>query len=83
MRDLVNRVLVVDVPEAVQIHRVMARDRIDAAQAQRILAAQASRSQRLALADDVLENSGALDTLQHQVTALHQQYLRLATAPLS
>ncbi|HQC73474.1 MAG TPA: dephospho-CoA kinase, partial [Candidatus Competibacteraceae bacterium] len=51
--------------------------------AQRILAAQASRAQRLALADDVLENSGALDTLQHQVTALHQQYLRLATAPLA
>lgn len=83
MRDLVNRVLVVDVPEAVQIHRVMARDRVDAAQAQRILAAQASRAQRLALADDVLENSGALDTLRHQVTALHQQYLRLATAPLA
>jgi dephospho-CoA kinase len=58
----------------------MARDRIDADQARRILAAQASRDRRLALADEILENSGNLDQLDRQVAALHQHYSTLAAA---
>jgi dephospho-CoA kinase len=80
MTDLIDRVLVVDAPEAEQLRRVMARDRIDADQARRILAAQASRDRRLALADEILENSGNLDQLDRQVAALHQHYSTLAAA---
>lgn len=81
MTDLVDRVLVVDAPETEQIRRVVARDRVDAAQARAILAAQARRDQRLALADDVLENGdGDLDDLDDQVAVLHQRYLELAAA---
>lgn len=78
MGDLVDRVLVVDAPEAEQIRRVMARDRIDAAQARRILSAQASRRQRLALADEVVENAGNFAELERRVADLHIDYLRLA-----
>lgn len=81
MHDLVDRILVVDVPEAEQIRRVMARDRVDADHARRILAAQAQREQRLALADEVLENTGDLDELGRQIDGLHRYYLRLATPP--
>jgi len=77
MTDLVDRVLVVDVSEAEQIRRVMARDRIDETQAQRILVAQASRSQRLALADEVVENSGDFASLEQQIADLHQHYLQI------
>jgi dephospho-CoA kinase len=78
MTDLVDRVLVVDAPEAEQIRRVMARDRVDETQTRRILAAQASRDQRLALADEVLENSGDFAKLELQIADLHQHYLSLA-----
>ena len=78
MTDLIDRVLVVDVPEAEQLRRVMARDRTDEVQARRILAAQANHEQRLALADDVVENSGDFAALDRQVTTLHQRYLTLA-----
>ncbi|MCH8058717.1 MAG: dephospho-CoA kinase, partial [Proteobacteria bacterium] len=57
----IDRVLVVDVEESIQIERVMARDKISQQQAQSILAAQTSRRQRLALADDILDNSGSLE----------------------
>lgn len=79
MTDLVDRILVVDVPEAEQIRRVMARDRVSEEQARRILAAQARRDQRLMQADDVLENVGDLDLLHRQVAALHAHYLALAS----
>lgn len=78
MSDLVDRVLVVDTPEAEQIRRVMARDRIDAIQARAILVAQAQRDQRLALANDILENDGDLVELDRRVTALHRHYSALA-----
>lgn len=78
MTDLARRILVVDVPEAVQIRRVMARDHADEAHARHILAAQASRQARLALADDVIENTADLASLEAQVGALHEKYLRLA-----
>lgn len=78
MADLFQRILVVDAPEALQVERVMRRDGVDSLQAQRMVAAQASRAQRLALADDVIENSGDLAELDTQVEALHRKYLALA-----
>ena len=78
MTDLVDRVLVVDAPEATRIRRVMARDGIDETQARRILAAQADRSQRLALADEIVENVGDLAALDRRIAGLHQHYLTLA-----
>lgn len=73
-----DRVLVVDVPATLQLARLQARDGIDLALAQSMLAAQATREQRLAAADDVLDNSGALEQLPARVEALHRQYLALA-----
>lgn len=72
------RILVVDVPEAVQAARVMARDRVDADLARRMIAAQATRAQRLAIADDVIVNDGSLQALDAHVAALHRRYLALA-----
>ena len=77
MDDLVQRILVVDVAEAVQIERVKARDGVNEQQARAILAAQASRAQRLALADDVIENTGSLSELDSKVAKLHDKYLAL------
>lgn len=74
----IDRVLVVDVTEDAQIERVMARDGISRDQARAILNAQASRQDRLALADDILDNSGSLSELPERVKALHQKYLSLA-----
>jgi dephospho-CoA kinase len=76
----VDRILVVDVPEATQIQRLTARDGIDDTLAARILASQATRAARLALADDVIDNSGPEAALDAQVAALHRKYLDLAAA---
>ena len=73
-----DRILLVDVPEAVQIERLCARDGIDRALAERMLAHQASRAQRLALADDIIDNSGSEAALEAHVQALHRRYLALA-----
>ena len=73
-----ERILVVDVPEKVQIERVVARDRVDAEQSRRILGQQASHTRRLAVADDIIANTGTLAELEDKVAALHQQYLALA-----
>jgi dephospho-CoA kinase len=73
-----DRVLVVDVSENIQIERVMARDGIIREQAQSILDSQVGRTARLALADDVLDNSGSLDELCEKVEKLHEKYLKLA-----
>lgn len=73
-----DRVLVVDCPEALQIQRVMQRDGVDASSAQKILAAQASRAERLAIADDVIVNDGDRGKLSGDVDALHQRYLQLS-----
>jgi dephospho-CoA kinase len=70
--------LVVDVAEEVQIKRVMTRDQISRNQAKSILSAQTSRETRLALADDIIDNSGSLDELQDKVEALHKKILMLA-----
>ena len=75
-----DRILVVDVPRAMQVARVMARDGIDATLAERMLAAQADRAARLAIADDVLVNDTTLDALDAQVEALDRRYRALAAA---
>jgi len=74
----IDRVLVVDVPLDVQIERVMRRDAIGNEAARRILAVQASREQRLALADDVIDNTGPVGALNTAVGRLHERYLRLS-----
>jgi dephospho-CoA kinase len=78
--DRVDRILVVDTEESAQVQRVVTRDHVDEAQARAILAAQASRAQRLSVADDVLENSGSVAQLRQAVEKLHGQYLQLAAA---
>lgn len=75
-----DRILVVDVPEDVQAARVMARDHVDAGLARRMIRTQATRHQRLSIADDVIRNDGPLDALDSEVAALHARYLALATA---
>jgi dephospho-CoA kinase len=74
----VDRILVVDVPEDVQIERTCARDDNDEAQVRAIMAAQASREDRLARADDVVDNDGPIRALDEQVERLHRRYLALA-----
>jgi dephospho-CoA kinase len=71
----IDRVLVIDCPEEIQVERVMARDRVDEASARAVLAAQASRAQRLAAADDIIVNDRGLEALRDAVTILHRRYL--------
>lgn len=77
---LADRVLVIDVDEATQIERTCRRDGVSRAQVEAILAAQASRAERLAVADDVLDNqSGTSETILARILALHETYLAFAT----
>ena len=73
-----HRILVVDAPADVQRARLMQRDGIDAALAERMMAAQATRAERLAIADDIVVNDGDLDHLVRAADALHARYLALA-----
>ncbi|MGO0999999.1 dephospho-CoA kinase [Lysobacter sp. CA196] len=73
-----DRVLVVDVPVDIQQARVMRRDRIDGDLALRMIAAQATRGERLAIADDVIVNDGPIEALAAQVAALDRRYRALA-----
>ncbi|WP_445494518.1 dephospho-CoA kinase [Photorhabdus sp. SF281] len=75
---LADRILVVDVSPEVQISRVATRDGISYQQVENILAAQVSRSERLAYADDVIQNHDNVQVIAPRVAELHQQYLRLA-----
>jgi dephospho-CoA kinase len=77
-RKRVDRVLVVDADETLQIRRLQARDGSSVEQARAILASQASRAARLAAADDVLLNTGTVAELRQGVDRLHEQYLQLA-----
>jgi dephospho-CoA kinase len=77
-RDHVDRVLLVDVPEELQVQRLMWRDGVSHAEAQASLNAQATRAERLALADDVVRNTGRVDDLRERVAELHEKYLGLA-----
>jgi len=74
-RARVQRILVVDCPENVQIQRVMARNNMAEEQVRAILAAQASRAARLAAADDVIVNDGPIAALGPEVDRLHAKYL--------
>ncbi|WP_339769255.1 dephospho-CoA kinase [uncultured Paraglaciecola sp.] len=76
----VDRVLIVDVPEEMQLARSMARDNADEKLIRSIMAAQASREQRLEVADDVIDNSGDESALIGQVSRLHHRYLGYAAA---
>jgi dephospho-CoA kinase len=77
-RERIDRILVVDCDEARQITRVMARSALAEEEVRGIMAAQASRAERLAAADDVLPNTGARVELQAGVSALHRRYAELA-----
>jgi dephospho-CoA kinase len=74
----VDRVLLVDCAEDLQLRRVQVRDGVTLAQAQAVLAAQASRAARLAMADDVIVNEGDLERVRDQVETLHARYSTLA-----
>ncbi|MGY6039681.1 dephospho-CoA kinase [Aeromonas sp. AE23HZ002T15] len=77
---LADRVLVIDVDEETQIERTCRRDGISRTQAEAILAAQASRAERLAAADDVLDNqNGSSETISARILALHRTYLVFAS----
>ena len=73
-----QRILVVDVPVDVQHARLIQRDGIDAVLAERMIAAQATRKQRLAIADDIVVNTGTFDELQKHISALNARYRRFA-----
>jgi dephospho-CoA kinase len=77
-RERCRRILVVDCAEADQVRRVMERSRLTRAEVEAILASQATRAERLAAADDVIDNSGAPGALPARVAALHRTYLALA-----
>ena len=75
---LTNRILVVDADESLRIERVTARNGMNPTEIRKIMATQATRQQRLARADDVIENDGELEQLEQRVAQLHQRYLSLA-----
>jgi dephospho-CoA kinase len=77
-RRRVDRVLVVDCPEQAQFSRVSARSGLSEEEVRRIIAAQVPRAQRLAAADDVIDNSGSLEDLCRQVQELHRRYLAMS-----
>lgn len=74
-----DRVLVVDCSEATQVARVVARSKVPVQTVRSILAAQASRDQRLSAADNVIDNDGEIAALRPQVEALHRGYLEAAS----
>ncbi|PIE36749.1 MAG: dephospho-CoA kinase [Gammaproteobacteria bacterium] len=78
--DRFDRILVVDVPRDIQLDRLMDRDGADRSQAEAILDAQASREDRLAIADDIIDNSGSPENTLAATDALHRHYLELAGA---
>lgn len=80
LQHLADRVLVVDVDRETQLARTMSRDNISREQAENILAAQATREARLAVADDIIDNCGSPETVIAHVAELNQRYLALAAA---
>ncbi|PMG32639.1 dephospho-CoA kinase [Vibrio splendidus] len=83
MQSMADRVLIVDVPKEVQIERTMSRDNVSKEQVTSILKSQASREQRLAVADDVIKNHTKNQELLPQITDLHQKYLAICTVDRS
>jgi dephospho-CoA kinase len=76
----VDRILVVDCPEAEQVRRAVARSALSEVEVRAIMATQFDRSRRLAAADDILDNAGSLDAIAPQVEELDRRYRRLANA---
>ncbi|MCG9552419.1 dephospho-CoA kinase [Vibrio sp. Isolate31] len=79
MQGMTDRVLIVDVPTEVQIERTMNRDNVSREQVASILKSQASREQRLAVADDVINNHTINQELLPKITDLHKKYLAIST----
>jgi dephospho-CoA kinase len=79
-RQRCQRILVVDCPEELQLERVAVSSGLSAGQVRAIMASQVSRAERLAAADDVIDNSQDLAQLRRQVETLHARYLQLAAA---
>lgn len=79
LRSFVDRVLVVDCDPDLQVQRLIERDADNEEQARRMIAAQASRAARLAIADDVIDNDGDFEQARARVRELHSQYLALAS----
>ena len=79
-RSRVDRVLVIDAPEELQVERVRSRSGLSEAEVRAIVAAQATRAQRRAAADDLIENRGTIEALREQVAALHRKYLEYSQA---
>ncbi len=77
-RPPLDRILVVDCPESLQRSRALTRPGLSPDQVDAILAAQATRAERLAIADDVIDNSGTVESLQDRVRALDRRYRALA-----
>ncbi|OCH07291.1 dephospho-CoA kinase [Aliivibrio fischeri] len=80
---LANRVLVVDVLEQTQINRTMNRDKVNHQQVKAILASQASREERLAIADDIINNDQQNNDLDMKISLLHEKYLLLSLASIN
>ena len=79
-RDLIQRVLVVDCSEELQVARAMQRSHLKESEVRAILAAQLPRAERLRGADDVIDNNGGIEALRQQIQQLHAKYLALAQA---
>ena len=77
---MTDRVLVIDVDPDTQRRRLIERDGIDAALAERMIQSQVGREERLAAADDVVDNNGSLAGLQSQIDTLHRRYVALSHA---
>lgn len=75
---LVHRVLLIDVPESLQVSRTCGRDEVPASQVEAIIAAQMPRDEKLEKADDIAINDGTLEHLHRQLDSLHNQYLEMA-----
>ncbi|WP_434358408.1 dephospho-CoA kinase [Parasalinivibrio latis] len=80
LQNMADRVLVVDVSESTQVARTVSRDNVSEAQVKNILSAQATREERLAVADDIIENDHYPEQLHNKVADLHRIYLTLAAS---
>lgn len=78
MQDLVDRILVIDTPEDVQLKRLCTRDGLSESDARLILRAQLDRQQRLTQATDIIDNQGDINQLQSAIMDLHKKYIELA-----
>lgn len=75
---MTQRILLIDVPETLQLARTSSRDQVDEAQVKAIMAAQMSRQDKRSRADDIVVNDSDLASLHRQLDDLHQQYLKMA-----